>query len=86
MLEKSSKYEIIPIDGGKNVLILYKSTETEDPFAVVAGYFLKETRDFDERLLAEIETIPVSEYDKLKGLLRNKLNMKDSRRVPITFW
>ena len=87
MLEKSSKYDIIPIgEENKKLLVLYKSTETEDPFFVVAGYFLKEIGDFDERLLAEIETASVDEYPKLKKELRDKLNVKDGKRVPITFW
>ncbi len=87
MLEKSSKYDIIPIgEENKKLLVLHKSTETEDPFFVVAGYFLKEIGDFHERLLAEIETVPESQYPKLKKELRDKLNVKDGKRVPITFW
>jgi len=51
----------------------------------VAGYFLKEVGDFDERVLAEIETVPVEEYSKLKKELREKLKVK-AEKVPITFW
>jgi hypothetical protein len=87
MLEKSSKYDIIPLsEGNKKILVLHKSTETEDPFFVVAGYFLKEIGDFDERVLAEIETIPIEEYSKLKKELREQLKVKEGKRVPITFW
>ncbi len=86
MLEKSSKYEIVALaDPSKRLLVLLKSTETEDPFFVVAGYFLKEVGDFDERVLAEIETVPVEEYSKLKKELREKLKVK-AEKVPITFW
>jgi hypothetical protein len=87
MLEKSSKYEIISLDDeNKSVLVLHKSTETEDPFFVVAGYFLKQIGDYDERLLAEIETVPVDQYVKLKKELREKLKLTNGKRVPITFW
>jgi hypothetical protein len=87
MLEKSSKYDIIPLEEeNKKVLVLHKSTETEDPFFVVAGYFLREIGDFDERVLAEIETIPVDQYARLKKDVRDKLKVKDDKKVPITFW
>jgi hypothetical protein len=87
MLEKSSKYDILQLEGGnKKILILHKSTETEDPFFVVAGYFLKEMGDFDESLLAEIETVPVDQYARLKKEVRDKLKSKDGKRIPITFW
>lgn len=86
MLEKSSKYEIIPIkDSEKRLLVLYKSTETEDSFVVVAGYFLKETGNYEERVLAEIETVAVEDYDNLKPKIREMIGVKNSK-TPITFW
>ncbi len=87
MLERKGNYEIISLpESNKNVLVLYKSTETEDPFVVVACYFLKQAGDFQEMVLAEIETVPVSEHEKLKNDVREKISLKHSKRVPITFW
>lgn len=87
MLEKSRKYEILPLGReNKKTLILYKSTETEDQFVVVAGYYREIENNDDERILAEIETVPVSEYEALKKDLRDKISVKKLRMVPITFW
>jgi hypothetical protein len=87
MLEKSGKYDIINLENeNKRILVLHKSTETLDPFFVVAGYFLKEIGDFDESLLAEIETVPVEQYTKLKKEVREKLSAKDGKKIPVTFW
>jgi cobalamin biosynthesis Co2+ chelatase CbiK len=87
MLEKTSKYDVIPLEeDNKKILVLHKSTETEDPFFVIAGYFLKEIGDFDERVLAEIETVPTEDYSRLKKQLREKLKVKEGKRIPITFW
>jgi hypothetical protein len=87
MLERKGNYEIINLPGSnRNILVLYKSTETEDPFVVVAGYFLKQTGDFQETVLAEIETVPVTDYEKLKNDIRDKIRIKQNKRVPITFW
>lgn len=86
MLEKSSKYEVVGLEDKRKVLVLFKSTETEDPFVVVAGYYLKQTGDYEERVLAEIETVPVSEYTKLKKELRGKDRLSKLKNAPITFW
>lgn len=84
MLDKSSKYEIVDLEKNK-VLVLRKSTETGDPFLVIAGYFLKQMGDYDESVLAEIETVQIKDYVSLKKEIRQKLGL-ESTRTPITFW
>ena len=87
MLDKLSKYEILELDAenkGSTVLLLHKSTETGSPFLVVAGYFLTEVGKFEQSVLAEIETVPASDYTKLKSYIRKTL--KAEEKVPITFW
>lgn len=87
MLEKSSAYEIIPLPkDGRKLLVLYKSTETGDPFVVVAGCFLRETGSYEEQVLAEIETVKVADYEPLKKELRERIGKEGGKRVPITFW
>ncbi len=91
MLDKSSRYEVLklPDQLGKkshsSLLLLHKSTETGLPFVVVAGYFLNEVGQFDESVLAEIETIPESDYSKMKEIIR-RVQKGVGERVPITFW
>ncbi|MGI0090755.1 MAG: hypothetical protein ACREBS_03510 [Nitrososphaerales archaeon] len=95
VLEKASNYEILGLQGNtdgaeesqkekrNSLLVLHKVTETGAPFLVVAGYFLSEVGKFDdESLLAEIETVPESEYSRLKGVIRQK----KASNAPITFW
>ena len=97
ILDKTtSNYEIMPLvvvnssdeeDLEQKLLLLHKSTETGDPFIVVAGYFLKQAGEFEQNtmMLAEIETVPVEDYARLKILIREKLG-PESSKVPITFW
>jgi hypothetical protein len=87
MLEKSSKYEVLDIGSkpAKNsLLILHKESETGSPFLVVAGYFLNEVGKFEQSVLAEIETVPESDYAKVKDAIREKTG--NSKKIPITFW
>lgn len=87
MLDKLSKYEVLKLSSdsnGSSVLLLHKSTETGSPFLVVAGYFLTEVGKFEQSVLAEIETVPESDYTKLKSYIRKSL--KTDEKVPITFW
>jgi hypothetical protein len=70
---------------GNSLLVLHKVTETGSPFIVVAGYYLGEVRSYEGSVLAEIETIPETEYTKLKGLIRERLG-DEGGRTPITFW
>lgn len=88
MLDKLSEYEVLKLVGSENhgssLLLLHKSTETGSPFLVVAGYFLTEVGKFEQSVLAEIETVPESDYAKLKTYIRKTL--KTGEKVPITFW
>ncbi|MHB8566246.1 MAG: hypothetical protein ACYC7D_00015 [Nitrososphaerales archaeon] len=87
MLDKTSMFEVLKLDGNgthSSILLLHKSTETGSPFVVVAGYFLTEVGKFEESVLAEIETVPESDYAKMKELIRRSQKSED--RVPITFW
>jgi hypothetical protein len=97
MLERTGNthnFEVLPIaemeggmKGGRSpsLLILYKVTETGSPFIVVAGYYLNQVGAFEGSILAEIETVPESQYSELKQVIRGKLGQKLSK-VPITFW
>lgn len=80
-----------------SVLLLHKVTETGSPFIVVAGYYLNEVGSFDSSVLAEIETVPESDYSWLKDLIRktkhrqegesmSPLEEVEHRAIPITFW
>jgi hypothetical protein len=92
MLDKTSRYEIISIEssptgsGNKKLLILDRTTETGEPFIVIAGYFLGAKKEYeDESVLAEIETVPVGEYSKLKNYVREK-SAPQRKKASITFW
>ncbi|MHB1907299.1 MAG: hypothetical protein ACYCQJ_00350 [Nitrososphaerales archaeon] len=82
MLDKSSDYLIVNLEQ-RDILVLRKSTETGDPFVVVAGNFLKQMKDYGESVLAEIETVQTKDYSKIKKELRDKIG---SKNTPITFW
>ncbi|HZW56826.1 MAG TPA: hypothetical protein VFF30_11105 [Nitrososphaerales archaeon] len=99
MLDRGSRYEVLTVaDSGEgigtkniSVLLLHKVTETGSPFIVVAGYYLNEVGAFDSSVLAEIETVPESDYSWLKDLIRSSKSKTEEgsrnyKRIPITFW